>query len=394
MAARGAAAARGSWSAHGSALAPSFPEAAVPWDAATNRTWTLTASNTTAEVASGSSIRSVLGTTSRASGKFYFEVVFVSGGTFGSGVRHDIGVTTAHPVSSGASGVGSGAGYRRSGDIFVGGASVATVTALSAGDVVGVLLIWTPGKSGSVAMARGHPATRPRRSPAATISTGTYWPFASGRSGAAMKVTLRSTAASFTGSIPRGWQLGHNDHSVPTGSDTAVRLVPFICSRDAAYHTGVRPPVPARLAGGRRRHAGRGGDAYTRRHADRTGLRAGRGLPFIAPEACRSSGCGASRRQPTCRRSARRPRSMSSATPRLRRSRCPMRRSAPGAWPRLPRRPSCPRRGARPGVGRLPGADRGLHLGHGGDGRHQAGVTRAPRSRRAPGSWTCPAGHR
>ena len=41
-------------------------EAAVPWDAANQTgTWTLTASNTTAEVASGSSIRSVLGTTSR-----------------------------------------------------------------------------------------------------------------------------------------------------------------------------------------------------------------------------------------------------------------------------------------------------------------------------------------
>ena len=213
-------------------------EAAVPWDAANQTgTWTLTASNTTAEVASGTSIRSVLGTTSRASGKFYFEVVFDSGGTFGSGVRHDIGVTTAHPVSSGASGVGSGAGYRRSGDIFVGGASVATVTALSAGDVVGVAIdldtgeIWFR-RNGT--WTSGDPATG--ASPAATISTGTYWPFASSESGAAMKVTLRSTAASFTGSIPSGFSSwGTTTIPVPTGSDTAVRLVPFIYSRDAAY---------------------------------------------------------------------------------------------------------------------------------------------------------------
>lgn len=213
-------------------------EAAVPWDAANQTgTWTLTASNTTAEVASGSSIRSVLGTTSRASGKFYFEVVFVSGGTFGSGVRHDIGVTTAHPVSSGASGVGSGAGYRRSGDIFVGGASVATVTALSAGDVVGVAIDLDTGKiwfRRNGTWTSGDPATG--ASPAATISTGTYWPFASSESGAAMKVTLRSTAASFTGSIPSGFSSwGTTTIPVPTGSDTAVRLVPFIYSRDAAY---------------------------------------------------------------------------------------------------------------------------------------------------------------
>lgn len=181
---------------------------AITWDSS-NQTggWTLTNSNLTAEVASGTGIRSVLGTVGRSSGRRYFEIQFVSGGTFNTSIRHDMGLTSDHPVSSGSSIVGAGGGYRRGGAVFVNNSNVGTVTAVTAGDVVGVAVDFATGSvwfSLNDVWTQGDPAAA--TSPEGTIATSTtFYPGASSEAGAAMKVTLRSLNSEFTGTKPAGF---------------------------------------------------------------------------------------------------------------------------------------------------------------------------------------------
>ena len=183
-------------------------ETASTWDSADQTgVWTLTNSDLTAEVASGTAIRSVIGTTGKADGKRYFEIVFVSGGSFGTLVRHDMGVTLSKPVVSGASGEGTGAGYRRGGAIYIAGSSVGTVTAVSASDVIGVAIDIDSGKvwfALNGTWTQGDPGADTSEEGTVTASQ-TYYPFASSESGAAMKVTLRTTASEFSYSVPTGF---------------------------------------------------------------------------------------------------------------------------------------------------------------------------------------------
>ena len=103
---------------------------------------------------------------------------------------------------------GCGYAYRRGGAIFIGGSNVGAVTALSAGDVVGVAIDINNGDvwfSRNGTWTQGDPATGD--SPEGSgLSAGTYYPGATSEAGAAMKVTLRTLNADFTGTKPAGFQ--------------------------------------------------------------------------------------------------------------------------------------------------------------------------------------------
>ena len=180
----------------------------VAWDAADQTgSWTLTNSSRTAQVTSWPGIASVLGDVGRSAGKRYFEVEYVTGASFGTAVRHDIGITRSRPVASGASGEGTGGGYRRGGAIFISGSSVGSVSALSDGDVVGVAIDLGSGDvwfSLNGAWTQGDPGTGyiPEGS---VLVPNTYYPFASAESPAAMTVTLRAKTSEFDYPAPTGF---------------------------------------------------------------------------------------------------------------------------------------------------------------------------------------------
>lgn len=180
----------------------------VAWDA-TDQTgaWTLTNSNRTAQVTLWPGIASVLGDVGRSAGRRYFEVEYVTGGSFGTAVRHDIGITRSRPVASGASGEGTGGGYRRGGAIFMSGSSVGSVTALTDGDVVGVAVDLDTGNLWFAldgTWTQGDPETD--TSPEGTVSVpNTYCPFASSESPVAMTVTLRTKTSEFDYPVPTGF---------------------------------------------------------------------------------------------------------------------------------------------------------------------------------------------
>lgn len=170
-------------------------------------TWTLTDGDHTAEVTGGASIRSILGTLGHSSGKKYFELVFVSGGSFSTAVRDDIGFTGDNPVPSGSSLAGNGAAYVRGGDIRVMGSLTGAVTALSSADVVGVAIDFSAGKawfSLNGTYVSGDPAAG--TSPSVTgLAPGTYYPGVSCESGSSMIATLRALADDFDHPIPTGF---------------------------------------------------------------------------------------------------------------------------------------------------------------------------------------------
>jgi hypothetical protein len=189
-------------------------EAASTWDTATKTggTWVFSNGDKTAQYTppiSGVAIQSVVGSVARSSGKRYFEIVFVTGATFGSAVRHDLGVTSsAIPIAAGSSGSNIGIGYRRGGGtIIANGSNVGTVTPLSATDVVGVAIDIGTGKvwlSRNGTYTQGDPVAG--TSPEATLTASIdYRPFFSAESLAYSTVTLRTTSAEFTTAPPSGF---------------------------------------------------------------------------------------------------------------------------------------------------------------------------------------------
>lgn len=184
------------------------------WDTSntTGGTWVFSNGDKTAQYttpASGLAIQSVAGTVARSAGKRYFEIELTQTlVSFGTSVRHDLGVTySSIPISSGDSGQGVGIGYRRGGAIYTHGTSVGTVTALTSGDVVGVAIDIDTGKvwlSLNGTYTQGDPAAD--TSPEATLTASIdYRPFFSAESLAYSTATIRTTLAEFTTAPPSGY---------------------------------------------------------------------------------------------------------------------------------------------------------------------------------------------
>lgn len=178
----------------------------------TTSSWTFSDENKRARAdtpfTGGAGIASVLGEMARSTGKRYFEIYINDlDGNFNVSVRHDFGVTRSNPVPGGDTGASEGAGYRRSGHIFVEATNVGTVTQLGNGEVVSVAIDLD---SGSVWFARngtwtqGDPSTG--SSPEGTVTTGVdYFPFVSTESPINTDATLRIQSAEFSYSIPTGF---------------------------------------------------------------------------------------------------------------------------------------------------------------------------------------------
>lgn len=180
----------------------------VTWNTANEvGSWTFTASDATAEYASGTGTNSVVSATGRVSGKRYFEVAWDVAGSFGSSVRDDVGITTSNPPSSGAS-VTDGAAYRRSGHVFQANANIATETAIASNDVLGVAVDLDAGDvwfAINGTWVQGDPSSA--TSPSVTgLASGTYYAGATIESGATMTVTLRTLNADFTQTKPTGFK--------------------------------------------------------------------------------------------------------------------------------------------------------------------------------------------
>jgi hypothetical protein len=126
---------------HGASASPTLPPASVVWNtlnAYLLSAWVFSQSNKQAQLASaGDGVNNVVATTTRSSGKVYFEVVFSFTSGFGTSVRHDIGCTQLDPPSSGGSVVDiPGFGYRRAGQCIRNGANQLTVAASASGDTI------------------------------------------------------------------------------------------------------------------------------------------------------------------------------------------------------------------------------------------------------------------
>jgi len=171
-------------------------------------TWTFTDSDTTAEfVYSGVGTASVVTTNAYSTGKRYIEFLWQDVGSYGSGVRDDVGITQSNPPTGGAS-VADGAAYRRSGNIYDNNSSTASVTAVSAGDVIGVAVDFDNAKvwfslNGSWVSGDPSAGTSPSIS---TLSAGSYYAGNTMESGGVQKVTIRTLTADFTGTKPTGFK--------------------------------------------------------------------------------------------------------------------------------------------------------------------------------------------
>lgn len=189
------------------------PETDSTWDAATDTgSWTYTNADKTVEAAFGVAVQNIKGTLGRDTGLRYFEILAVNTTVFGTGVRHDLGVTSVSAtMPSGGSyaeeATEKGACYRVGGKIIVGNVDSGAVTTVVDGDVIGVAHNLDSGDiwfhlNGT--WTQGDPSTL--TSPEGTLPTGTtYYPAAAAESGADLKVTLRTKASEFSYSIPTGF---------------------------------------------------------------------------------------------------------------------------------------------------------------------------------------------
>lgn len=189
------------------------PETDSTWDAATDTgSWTFTNADKTVEAAFGVAVQNIKGTLGRDTGLRYFEILAVNTTVFGTGVRHDLGVTSVSAtMPSGGSyaeeATEKGACYRVGGKIIVGNVDSGAVTTVVDGDVIGVAHNLDSGDiwfhlNGT--WTQGDPSTL--TSPEGTLPTGTtYYPAAAAESGADLKVTLRTKASEFSYSIPTGF---------------------------------------------------------------------------------------------------------------------------------------------------------------------------------------------
>lgn len=214
-------------------------------------TWTFTNTDHTAEVTGGAGTRSVLGKLLRNRDKRYIEIVFNSGDSYGSGVRHDIGISSYTVITpnipSGDTGLQFGFGYRRSGHIYKNGVLVQTVTALSSGDVVGIAFNLETGDawiSRNGTWTQGDPSTNTSPIITGMFSSNLFYPFMTSEAGAAMKGSLRARESEYTYPIPTGFiswakhviHEGKWNHA-PVGSWTKTNLDTTAEGTAGAYRT-------------------------------------------------------------------------------------------------------------------------------------------------------------
>jgi len=201
----------GTYTFTGDVFVPPSPSAGstVAWTAASGTTLTLTDSGRTAEVASGTGVRTFGGSPSYATGasdKRYFEIVYINSGSFGDGVRDEYGLATVGNIP-GNEPSNSGIGYRRAGNVRVNTSVVVSGAALAANDVIGFAFdlssrkVWV--SLNGVWLASGDPAAGTGQQ--GTLSAGTYQPQVSSESGSACKVTLNAKTSQLTYAPPTGF---------------------------------------------------------------------------------------------------------------------------------------------------------------------------------------------
>lgn len=166
--------------------------------------WTFTNGDRTAQYVSGPGGNSIVGTTGRASGKRYFEIVWDTVSAYGSSVYNDVGISLSNPpVTS----VCEGACYRQFGTVFKNTTPIGSGAAVAAGNVIGVAADLNTGSvwfSINNAWISGDPAAG--TSPSVSgLAGGTYYVGASVESGAVMKVSLRTWRDDFTYPAPSGF---------------------------------------------------------------------------------------------------------------------------------------------------------------------------------------------
>ena len=175
------------------------------WEPASS-TWTLTNNGRTAQVVSGFGVRAVGCNVQRATGvdeNRYFEIVYVTSGAFGDGVRDEYGLSRSVAFQEPSV---TGIGYRRTGSIRINGISVASGPTLAPGDVVGVFVkllsrkVWL--SVNGVWIGSGDPVAGTGEQ--GTLSAGTYQPHASSESGSPCTVTLNAAAANLAYAPPAG----------------------------------------------------------------------------------------------------------------------------------------------------------------------------------------------
>lgn len=176
--------------------------------------WTLDIGsfNKSALGATGPSIRGISALPGRAFGKRYLEFTFDAGTTFGTAVRHDVGITRTRLQTATAGAGGSlcdtGAGYRMGGAINVETTITSAPALVATLDVVSLAVDLSTGnvwlaKNGT--WVSGDPATGV--SPSGVIPVGgLYYPCASCESGAALGTTLRVVESEFDYPIPDGFK--------------------------------------------------------------------------------------------------------------------------------------------------------------------------------------------
>lgn len=171
------------------------------WDRS-NQTgfWARTNDNLTASVVSGIGVRSIYTTVGRSTGKYYFEQVNVSGGAFGTLVRDDFGLGSVRPAGTGDSiATTPGSAYRRGGALIKNSTDIGAVTAVAAGDVVGVAADLD---AGTVAYYLNNAL----QGTVTGMTTGTtYYPGCSSESGSDRTVDLHAKTSSFTYTPPTGF---------------------------------------------------------------------------------------------------------------------------------------------------------------------------------------------
>lgn len=217
----------------------------------TTGTWTFTNTDHTAEVTGGAGTRSVLGKLLRNRDKRYIEIVFDSGDSYHSGVRHDLGIshyTIITPyIPSGDTGSMFGVGYRRSGHILKNGTIVQTVTPLTAGDVVGIAIDFETGDvwvSRNGVWTQGDPSTATSPIITGMFSSDFFYPFMTAEAGTATKGSLHARESEHTYPIPTGFisWAKHTIHEAiwttpPAGSWTKTNLDTTAEGTSGAYRT-------------------------------------------------------------------------------------------------------------------------------------------------------------
>ncbi len=204
---KGVARYQGAFTPYSGPFAIIAPPVSPYWEPAGGTVWTLTNSDRTAQVVSGSGVRAVGCNVQRATGvseKRYFEIVYVTSGSFGDGVRDEYGMSRS--VAGNEPSV-QGIGYRRTGSIRVEGLLVTSGSTLTANDVLGFAFdlstrkVWV--SLNGVWVGGGDPAAGTGE--IGTLTAGTYQPHVSSESGSPCTVTLNAIVTHLASAPPTGF---------------------------------------------------------------------------------------------------------------------------------------------------------------------------------------------